>query len=88
MVKNPEILKKFEEKYLRDSNLTLQEKFCLYDSMWELVRNIGVLPNYEPQDEHLRSTLYEDIEQKYEYLRLLRNADRIIKENRSHTEIE
>lgn len=49
MIKNPEILKKFEDDYLKNrGNLSYNQSIRLFDSMWAEAVALGVLPPREP----------------------------------------
>lgn len=49
MIKNPEILKKFEDGLIRDAEkLSFKQAMNLVTSMWEEGVKLGVLPPKEP----------------------------------------
>ncbi len=49
MIKNPEILKKFEDGLIRDEEkLSFKQAMNLVTSMWEEGVKLGVLPPKEP----------------------------------------
>lgn len=43
MITNPELLKKFEDDFIRQNDMTVQEKFNLIDSMFEYADSLGAL---------------------------------------------
>jgi hypothetical protein len=43
MIKNPEELRKFEDDYIRNYNMTVEEKFKLLDSLYEFAHSTGKL---------------------------------------------
>jgi hypothetical protein len=49
MIKNADILKKFEIDFIRRRpELSLKEKFSIMDGMWSEGINLGVIPSSEP----------------------------------------
>jgi hypothetical protein len=62
MVKNPEILQKFEDDYIRNNNQTLEKKFKTYDELRNYAIALGQFPLKDP---------LEGIEEKIKFVRKL-----------------
>ncbi len=43
MVRNPELLQKFEDEFKRNIKMTIQEKFDMLDSLYEIAHSTGNL---------------------------------------------
>lgn len=48
MVKNPEILKDFEEEYIRNDNRSFEERLKSYNELYRHAVSLGVLPSKNP----------------------------------------
>lgn len=48
MIKNPELLKKFEDSFIRDEALSFHQAVKLFTAMWNEGVKLGVLPPKEP----------------------------------------
>ena len=44
MIRNADLLEEFERRFLRENKLTLEEKFKIYEWMYEEVKALGRLP--------------------------------------------
>ncbi|MBN8570364.1 MAG: hypothetical protein J0M18_12100 [Ignavibacteria bacterium] len=44
MVKNPEILKDFEEEYIRNDKRTYAQKLKRFNEMYEHAKKLGIVP--------------------------------------------
>jgi len=44
MIRNADLLEEFERRYLQENKLTLEEKFKIYEWMYEEVKVLGRLP--------------------------------------------
>lgn len=79
MVKNPDILFEFEAAYARRNHMGLPERLKIWDDMHELAVNLGVLPPIEN---------LLGLKEKIQILRQLKDADRVIKENRPSAPVQ
>ena len=41
MIKNPDEVRKFEEQYLREQNLTMEQRFAILDGLYKLAVQAG-----------------------------------------------
>jgi len=48
MIKNPELLSEFEDKFIKDETLSFDQAIKLITSMWNEGKNLGVLPPKDP----------------------------------------
>lgn len=48
MVKNPEILKDFEEEYIKNDKRTFEERLKSYRELYKHAVSLGVLPSKNP----------------------------------------
>ena len=49
MIKNPDILRKLEEEFIKTKgSLTFEESLKIYDSMWHEAVSLGILPPKDP----------------------------------------
>ncbi|HHT9135615.1 MAG TPA: hypothetical protein ACFYEK_00050 [Candidatus Wunengus sp. YC60] len=49
MIKNPDLLKKFEDEFIRNDNrLDYSQSLKLFTDMWNEGRRLGVLPPKDP----------------------------------------
>jgi hypothetical protein len=62
MIKNPEILEKFELELMKREKPDFQKNLAIYESMYELARYFGVFPLKDP---------LEGLDEKIEYVRRL-----------------
>lgn len=46
MIKDPEALKRFEDRFIKDTgNLSYEQSLKIFDSMWNEAVTLGVLPS-------------------------------------------
>ncbi len=50
MVKNSNLLKKFEQQEIQKSKLSYLEALKIFEAMWEEAKNLGVLPSKDPME--------------------------------------
>jgi len=51
MIKNPELLKSFEDHYIRDKGkLSFRQAMTLFSDMWDEGLRLGILPPKDPLD--------------------------------------
>lgn len=50
MIKNTELLKRFEYKQLRKETLLYKDALKIYESMWLEAKALGILPLKNPMD--------------------------------------
>lgn len=48
MIRNPEILKKFEDGFVRESSLSYKQSLKVFTEMWNEGVTLGVLPPDDP----------------------------------------
>lgn len=72
MVKNPEILKEFEDNYTREYSASISERFKIFDEMMQYAIKMGAFPRKDP---------LEGIETVIELARILHCGRRINKKN-------
>ncbi len=70
MIKNIKEFKKFEDEYIKNEELTLDEKFKIYDEMWLWAKELGIFPlkdslNGIEKDIKL-AKLFKKLQEKYE----------------------
>ncbi|MDZ4712732.1 MAG: hypothetical protein SGI89_10460 [bacterium] len=67
MITNPELLEKFENDFVRQNDMSVQEKFDMMDQMFEYANQLGALSK-EDTTGHLESLI--------KTLKNLRNASK------------
>ena len=50
MVKNSNILEKFERQEIKKSKLSYSEALKIFEAMWEEAKNLGILPPKNPME--------------------------------------
>ncbi len=70
MIKNIKEFKKFEDEYIKNEKLTLDEKFKIYDEMWLWAKELGIFPLKDPLDgiekDIKLAKLFKKLKEKYE----------------------
>jgi len=51
MIKNPKLWKKFEDKFIAEENLTIEQKFKIFDAMFEETKALGIFPLEDPLED-------------------------------------
>ncbi len=70
MIKNIKEFKKFEDEYIKNEELTLDEKFKIYDEMWLWAKELGIFPLKDSLDgiekDIKLAKLFKKLQEKYE----------------------
>ena len=48
MIKNPDILRRFEREVIRKEKLSFKQALAIFEAMWKEGVNLGVLPPKDP----------------------------------------
>ena len=50
MIRNPELLERFEREYERNNPLTLDQKYAIWNSLYQEARRFGHFSGNQPDD--------------------------------------
>ena len=67
MIKNPELFRKFEDDYIRNYDMTVEQRFNMLDSLYTFAHSIGKLTIDDSQ---------QNLEVLIKTLKVFRDADR------------
>jgi len=70
MIKDKKFYQEFEDEFLRNEKLTLDEKFRIYDEMYLWAKELGVFPLKDPlegiEDDIKLAKFFKKLAEKYE----------------------
>ena len=50
MVKNPKLLEKFNDNYIKSRKISYKKALKIYESLWHEAVSLGILPSKNPLD--------------------------------------